>query len=398
MQPSRALDARRPASAMTSDRRIAARSAFFYGAVFASVGIHLPYWPVWLEAQGVSAAEIGILLAASYWPRIVTNLLLPIQADRMGERRRPMILLAAATFVAVVLFGLTDGFWMFLALSVITGASWAAILPLGEALVLHQTRERGIDYGRVRLWGSIAFILSAAGGGLWLERTGPALVLAMLLGTVALIIVACALLPETRVDGGRRKPPSLGRLMGVPRFLAFTAAAGLIQVSHATYYGFATLHWRAAGHGEALIGGLWAEGVIAEVVFFAVAGSVLRRMHALQLLALAGGLAALRWALTALGTDLVLLIPAQALHAASFGAAHLAAMHHLRDHVPPELQASAQGFYSAIGIALPFALLAPLAGWMYGALGGGAFWPMAALALAGAALAWRIVSGPIVRI
>jgi PPP family 3-phenylpropionic acid transporter len=379
---------------MTAERAIAARFAFFYGAVFASVGVHLPYWPVWLEAQGLSAAEIGVLLAASYWPRIATNLVLPLQADRLGERRRPMILLAAATFVAVTLFGLTDGFWTFLALSVITGASWAAILPLGEALVLHQTRERGIDYGRVRLWGSIAFILAAAGGGLWLERSGPALVLPMVLGAIALIVVACTLMPDARVDDVRGEPPSLRRLLHVPKFLAFTAAAGLIQVSHAVYYGFATLHWRAAGHGEALIGWLWAEGVIAEVVFFALAGSVLRRMRALQLLALAGALAALRWALTALGTDLLLLIAAQALHAASFGAAHLAAMHHLRDTVPAELQASAQGFYSALGIALPFSLLTPLAGWMYGALGGGAFWPMAALALTGAALARQIARPP----
>jgi PPP family 3-phenylpropionic acid transporter len=378
---------------MTAERAIAARLALFYGAVFASVGVHLPYWPVWLEAKGLSAAEIGILLAASFWPRIVTNLVLPLQADRLGERRRPMVLLAAATFLGLVLFGLAEGFWVFLALSVITGASWASILPLGEALALRQTRERGIAYGRVRLWGSITFILAAVGGGLWIEQSGPAPVLGMLLGTIALTLVACALLPEAPGADERRGPPSLGRLLRLPGFLAFTAAAGLIQVSHAVYYGFATLHWRAAGHGETLIGWLWAEGVIAEVFFFMVAGSVLRRMHALQLLALAGALAALRWAMTALGTDLALLIPAQALHAASFGAAHLAAMHHLRDTIPAELQASAQGFYSAIGIALPFALLTPFAGWTYGAFGGGAFWPMAAIALAGAVLASLITRG-----
>ena len=376
------------------DRAIAIRLALFYGAVFASVGVHLPYWPVWLEARGLSAAEIGILLAASFWPRIVTNLVLPLQADRLGQRRRPMILLTAVTFVGLVLFGLADGFWAFLALSVMVGASWASILPLGEALVLRQTRERRIDYGRVRLWGSITFILAAAGGGLWVEQSGPALVLGMLLATIALTLIACALLPESPAADRPREPPSLGRLVRIPGFLAFTAAAGLIQVSHATYYGFATLHWRAAGHGETLIGWLWAEGVVAEVLLFMLAGWILRRLRALPLLALSGVLAALRWSLTALGTDLALLIAAQALHAASFGAAHLAAMHHLRDTVPPELQTSAQGFYSAIGIALPFSLLTPIAGWMYGAFGGGAFWPMAGLALVGAALAWRIACPP----
>jgi MFS transporter, PPP family, 3-phenylpropionic acid transporter len=100
----------------------------------------------------------------------------------------------------------------------------------------------------------------------------------------------------------------------------------------------------------------------------------------------------LRWGLSALSTDLAVLVPAQALHAASFGATHLAAMYYLRDHTPPELHASAQGFYAAIGTALPFGLLTPVAGWLYGAAGGDAFWAMAALALAGTALAARLAS------
>ena len=175
--------------------------------------------------------------------------------------------------------------------------------------------------------------------------------------------------------------------MRKPEFLAFVAAAGLLQASHAVYYGFATLHWRAAGHGELVIGLLWAEGVIAEVVLFAWAAALLRRFPPVRLLTMAGALTVARWALSALSTDLVVLVPAQALHAASFGAVHLAAMHYLRDRTPPELHASAQGFYAALGTALPFGLLTPVAGWLYGVAGGIAFWAMAAIALAGTALA-----------
>ena len=112
--------------------------------------------------------------------------------------------------------------------------------------------------------------------------------------------------------------------------------------------------------------------------------------------ALAGALAALRWCLTASGTGLVLLIPVQALHAASFGAAHLAAMHHIQDSTPPALQASAQGFYAAFGIALLFGLVTPAAGWLYGSLGGAAFLVMAALALIGTVLAGALASTQLV--
>jgi PPP family 3-phenylpropionic acid transporter len=134
--------------------------------------------------------------------------------------------------------------------------------------------------------------------------------------------------------------------------------------------------------------------VVAEIVLFACAAPLLRWCDPVQLLTTAGALTVARWGLTALSVDLAVLVPAQALHAASFGAVHLAVMHYLRDRTPAELHASAQGFYAAIGTALPFALLTPVAGWLYGAAAGGAFWGMAAVALLGASLAASLSSRP----
>jgi PPP family 3-phenylpropionic acid transporter len=88
------------------ERLLAARLALFYGAYFAAVGIHLPFWPVWLEWRGLDAVEIGYVLAAGYWPRIATNLLVPAVSDRLGERRRPMIVLTAVTLAGLLLFAL----------------------------------------------------------------------------------------------------------------------------------------------------------------------------------------------------------------------------------------------------------------------------------------------------
>jgi PPP family 3-phenylpropionic acid transporter len=289
--------------------------------------------------------------------------------------------------IGVGLFALADRFWMFLGLSLVTGASFAAILPLGEAIALQEAQHHGLSYGRLRLWGSITFMAMAVAGGRWLQQSGAEIVLLLLLATLAATVLCCLALPQGPAPGRTAAPLRLGRLLEQPGFLAFVMAAGLVQASHVVFYGFATLHWRAAGHGEAVIGWLWAEGVVAEIVLFTWAAAVLRRLPALQLLVLAGGLTVLRWAATALSTDLVVLIPAQALHAASFGAVHLATMHYLRDHTPVPLLASAQGFYAAVGSALLSGLLTPVGGWLYGAIGGGAFWAMAALALGGTVLA-----------
>ena len=130
--------------------------------------------------------------------------------------------------------------------------------------------------------------------------------------------------------------------------------------------------------------------MLAETLLFAAAGTLLRRLEPVRLLALAGAVTALRWGLSALSTELAVLLLAQSLHAVSFGATHLAAMHYLRDQVPAELQASAQGFYAALGHALPLGLVTPVAGWLYATSGGQAFWPMAALALAGSAISARL--------
>jgi MFS transporter, PPP family, 3-phenylpropionic acid transporter len=368
-------------------RAVGPRLALFIGAAFAAVGVQLPFWPVWLEAQGLSATEIGLVLAAAYWPRVATNLLIAYQADREGQRKRLMVLLAAVTLLGLALFGLAERLWTFLLLSAISGAAWAAIGPLGEALSLQELQRRGIAYGRVRLWGSLTFILAAIGTGRLIEQSGAEAVLGLLLTCVGLTFVACLLLPETRAGARSAPPPRLAEFLRLPGFWRFIFAAGLIQVSHAVYYGFATLHWRAAGHSAGLIGWLWASGVLAEIALFASGDAVFRRLTPHRLLALAGGCTVVRWSLSALGTDLALLVPAQALHGASFGATYLATMHYLRDHTPAALHASAQAINASIGFALLFGLVTPVAGWLYGAIGGSAFWAMAAMALAGTALA-----------
>ncbi len=367
--------------------RTALRLAFFYSAIFASVGVFLPYWPVWLESRGLSAAEIGLIIGASFWPRIVTGLVIPLAADRLGRRRLTMVWLAAMTFAGLVLFGLVENFWLFLLLSLLTGGTWAAILPLGEAIALNQAGHHGLNYGRVRLWGSIAFILMSLAGGYAVKIQGASVVFPLILTLVALTLLSCWTMPELERTGHRSRQPRLGLLFRQKNFLQLVFASALIQASHAVFYGFGTLHWRAAGLGEATIGWLWAEGVIAEVLLFMWSGKFIGRVRNERLIVLAGGLAVLRWLLNGLSSDLALAILTQGLHAASFALTYLATIHYLRDVTPPELQASAQGFYAAIGLAPLFGLITPLAGWLYGMDSNAAFFAMAGLAGAGVCLA-----------
>jgi PPP family 3-phenylpropionic acid transporter len=365
---------------------IALRLTFFYAAMFGSIGVFLPYWPIWLQSRGLDAMEIGLIIGASFWPRTVTSLMIPNAADRLGRRRAAMIILALLTLIGLLAFTLVREFWLFMLLGLVTGATWSSILPLGEAISLDQVARHGLDYGRIRLWGSVTFILMSLGGGYALDLGGADIIYLLILSTLALIVIACCTMPETMPAAFPAGGASLGRLFRRKDLWQVVLASAMIQASHALIYGFGSLHWRSAGLDDRVIGWLWAEGVIAEVLLFLWGTSLLRRMSHGRLIAVGGALATLRWTLNGLSADLPLLILTQALHAGSFALTFLAALHYIRDSTPPELQASVQGFYAAIGFAPLFGVVTPLSGWLYGQVQGSAFLAMAALAADGALL------------
>ncbi len=371
------------------------RMAFFYAAIFAMIGIHLPFWPVWLTAKGLAPTEIGAIIAASVGIKIISNPLIAQIADRRGQRRPIMVMLALLAFVAFSLFGLTDGFWPILSVSMLFFAIWSPLMPLGESLAMlgggHSVanNETGgeTDYGRVRLWGSLTFITTAVGTGYILTDGTVEMIYWILLGSLALVIAVTLFLPSTRAPATTDTRFVPMTVLRDKRFVLFIAATALIQASHSVYYGFGTLNWKAQGYSENVIGWLWAEGVIAEIILFIYGARIVARLGPSKMI-LVGGLAAtVRWAMTGEADGLPLLVVLQALHAFTFAATHLGAIYFISRRVPKALSASAQAVYSAIvmGLALGLAMFA--SGKLYGLFGSGAYHAMAVMAAGGAILA-----------
>ncbi len=367
---------------------IAPRLAAFYFAFLAVYGVQLPFWPVWLAAHGLGPTDIGIIVAVGVGARLVGNPLAAHVADRSGERRRPMLALAVLGFAAYALFALVDGFWGILAVSIVSSLLFPPIMALGESLTMTGVGRFGLDYGRIRLWGSLSFILAAAASGHVLVEAPPAVILWLVLATVAATALACACLPDLRTDAA---PVAAGlplvRVLADRGLILMLAAAGLIQGSHAVYYAFATLHWQAAGHSDAVIGLLWAEGVVCEIVLFALGAAVLRRIRAPWLIAIAGVLAALRWLVLGSTTALPAVIAVQALHAFSYGAAHLGAIHVIAKTAAPGLSATAQSLYAALVMGLALGTMLLVSGPLYELFAGGAYFAMALCAAVGTGLA-----------
>ena len=249
------------ATAFPSPRLVLSfRLALFYAAVFLVIGVLMPFWPLWLsETQGMSAEEIGLLLGAGLWIKVLANPFFAHFADRRPEKRRLLTAMALVSLMGFFLFHWAQGFWQLLAVTLITFSTFTALMPLGENLTMITSYTHKLDYGRIRLWGSLTFVLASGGGGMVLVGLPVSTVLWLVLGGVSLTVFATLQLPDPEILGIRGKiveelqtpKTPLRRILRQPQFLLFLITAGLIQASHSTYYGFATLLWRKAGLADA---------------------------------------------------------------------------------------------------------------------------------------------------
>ena len=362
---------------------MALRISLFYGAIFLVIGVLLPFWPVWLKSRGITATEIGLILAVATWGRAIVNPLLAQSADRHGRPDLMIILLGWGALLTHLLFFFSNNFWSLFAVSVISSILLFALMPMADAVTMLKVREGLIDYGKVRLWGSLTFIIAALGGGYILQGQPAEYILWLVIALLVLTIASCYLVPKVKMPGTKNLLEPFFNILRNRPLLILMMSASLIQASHAVYYGFSTLHWRANGLDEITIGALWAEGVIAEIILFAIAGKYIDRIGPVLFLIIGGIGGVIRWSTLGMTTDLTGLIAVQGFHALTFGATHLAALYYIAKNVPASFAATAQSLYSsfAVGTTMAFAMLA--SGWLYEFYAGRAFFAMTGMSVAG---------------
>jgi PPP family 3-phenylpropionic acid transporter len=264
----------------------------------------------------------------------------------------------------------------------LASAFYTPLITLADTYALRGLAARQRSYGPVRLWGSAAFIAASLGGGFLLDLIRSRDLIWLIAAAVVFTAVAASALAPLapHIAATHVREGSSTSLLRHKTFLAVAAAASLIQASHALLYGFSTLDWQAAGFGGGTIGALWALGVIAEILLFALSGRLALGPLALLLIGAAG--ATVRWTAMALDPPFVLLPALQCLHALSFGATHLGAVAFMARTAPTQAGATAQG-YLAVAQGLAMAASMGLSGVLYARYGSFAYCAMALMALAG---------------
>jgi PPP family 3-phenylpropionic acid transporter len=364
----------------------ATRLAALYAALFVVLGIQLPFFPVWLKAKGLDAGTIGLVLAAPIVVRVFAITLAARAADRHDALRGAIMVASAASVVGYALVGLASGAAAILAAYMAASLAFTPLMPLSDAYALKGLAARGRAYGPVRLWGSAAFIAGTFIAGIATDVIAARELIWLIVAGYALnAVVALQLAPLPAGGAPPGETPAVRRsLLGDPAFLAGVAAASLIQASHAVYYGFSALAWRAAGFGGTSIAALWALGVLAEIVLFALQARLPAFLTPTALIMVGGAGGALRWAAMALDPPAVLLPLLQLLHALSFGATHLGILGFVAARAPAGQAATAQA-YLAVALGTVMAAATALSGVLYGRYGSLAYAAMALAAIGGGA-------------
>jgi PPP family 3-phenylpropionic acid transporter len=354
----------------------AVRLSGYGAAYFFAAGSFMSYWPVWLRDRGVEDAEIGTLFMSRQIMSVASTLAIGWLAHRLGNTRGTILALACAAILLMIGYQLSYGFLAILLVSLLWGAVWAPTMALYDGMLVTETKARGFNYGSLRVWSSVAFILGAVMCGAAVDRNGPAWVLYVSVIGIALLVPCALLLPPADAshrDAARHAPFGIRDLLTSRPFVLFMVATGFCQASHAVLYSFGTLTWRAAGIDDVTISLLWGESVAVEIVLMLFSGWLLARLGVCGMIGLALACGLVRWLGMAFTTELWALVALQALHAGSFAACHLGAMAFMQRALPATGVALGQSVYYAIGTGAAQAMIFQIAGVLYGEFGQKAF-------------------------
>lgn len=342
------------------------RALFF--AYFAYVGVFSPFLSLWLSARGLSIVDIALVLSLPQWLRVVAPPFWGWLSDTSGRRVAWLRLSAVVALGMALLFPLSGGIAGISAVLLGLNFMTAAQGPIGEALALRESAGDAGRYGRIRLWGSMGFMLTALLAGPLLDLLGVQALPWLMAAALALVLLVTLRLHEPPALTGRRgaaASPMAGRLRQ-PATVAFLVSACLMIFAHAALYSFWSLFLEQHGYSRTGIGMIWAVGVLAEIALFAWQRPLFARFSAMGLLVFSFAVCALRFALVgASDGKLGWVILTQLMHAVTFGVHHSASMSVMHRWFDAGQQARAQSVFIVVSYGLGGGLGGLVAGWLW---------------------------------
>lgn len=366
------------------------RLSGFYFFYFAFVGAMAPFWGLYLQSLHFSALQIGILMSLFQVMRIFAPNVWGWWADRAGRRVQIVRFTAICCLVSYLGVFVGSGFlWLFFVMSALS-FFWSASMPLVEATTLSHLGEHAAGYGRIRLWGSIGFIFAVVGVGYTLDFFAVPILLWIVLAFILGMVIFSRQIPEAGFVQTGGDGLSAWKILKSPPVAKLLAACFLMSLAHGPYYTFFSIYLVEQDYAKSTVGLFWALGVISEIVVFMFLPHLFRRFSLRHILLMSFALAILRFLLIGWGIAWIsLLIFAQILHAATFGAYHAAAVALVHQSFKGQTQAQGQALYNSLSFGLGGTIGGIYSGYTWETLGAGMTFTISAICAAlGLLLLW----------
>ena len=327
--------------------------ASFFFSYYGFIGVFTPYASLYFAGRGMSAAQIGVLMSLVQVLRIFGPNLWGWVADQNQRRAMVLQLTAWASCAAFIGLFFDQGFAYFFGVMIVFNLFSSAQGPMSEALLLSELRGDLTHYGRLRLWGSVGFIVAVNAAGLILDWRGVDMM--PWIGMFLLVLTGAASmhLHDTPHAPSAAAAPSVRGLLKKREVRAFFVSTFLMIAAHGAIYVFYSLYLEQIGYSKTVIGLMWSLGVVAEIVFFFYQAPIFRRFGVRWLMLASLVIAVVRFLMIGFGAEsLALLLIAQVMHAATFGVHNSAAVASMQRWFSGPLQARGQALYVSISAGL----------------------------------------------
>ncbi|RMD97077.1 MAG: MFS transporter [Calditrichaeota bacterium] len=364
---------------------------------FIYLGTMVAFVPLYLKYLGLSAQQIGTLYAIMALARIMSGLAIGYFSDRFQMRHHFLSATATGTALALTAFAWAKSFSAFIMIFFFIGIFVGPIIPILDATTLDFLSDRFLNYGKIRLYGTLSFGITSLGMGMLIQARGTRVVVFALIAAYWSFAALSYFLPGSQVREKIEVSLRDVRRAFAAREIRLTFVTSFFfSLAFACYNVFFSIYLKSLSLAETTIGLSWLISTLAEAVFFFLASHYLRRFQATTILLLAYAVTGFRWIGMGYAHSAAAIYLLQGLHAISFGGFYAALINFIREHFPPELLTTAQSLFLIVNFGLASIIGAPVAGFLFTQFGGSTAFILsgvASLVVAGL-YAWRGNFGP----
>ena len=341
-------------------------------AFFFTWGIFLPYWTGWLvSVKGLTVFEAGAVMGAGMFIRAFSTLFLFPAAARRFPITGVMKAGIALSFLIALIYIPAGSYTAILIVTAAFNVVYPNLLPAMETSASVLIQKDRINYTRSRAFGSAGYMAAVLVIGAVTALFGnEAILWTMFAGLLFMLgaqytAVPISLHRDPAGNPAEKRSGAFRELVRNRGFLAVLTVSILLQGAHASYYNYGFVYLEDMGVASFTIGLILNVAILFEILFFGVAERLFGGMPASRMFLLAAAGSTLRWVLIFLVPTMWMFTLTQALHAASFGIAHVAFIRYISEKLPTRLIAPAQALYAAFAMSLSTAFLTLLGGALY---------------------------------